>query len=163
MTLNLDPVAAAAYAGIPHALRAERLRRRISQAQVAAGLPVRGRANCEWETGAVQPTLDHLILWAASLEQRLALVDARGQVGPPQVRQRPGETWTQFERRRLAVPLRLRRQAMGIAQEEIGRVVGVSRDSVCRWERATAPPWPANAAVWAQTLGYTLTVRPVGT
>jgi len=73
---------------------------------------------------------------------------------------RPGESWEHFERRRLASPLRNRRLALGLSQTEVGNLIGVSRDSVQRWELACVPPRPIAHVVWAQKLGYALALRP---
>jgi hypothetical protein len=50
---------------------------------------------------------------------------------------------------------------MGMAQGELGRLVGVSRDSIQRWELVRVPPRPISHVVWAQTLNYTLALRPI--
>ncbi|WP_323747275.1 helix-turn-helix transcriptional regulator [Catenulispora pinisilvae] len=126
---------------------------------VAFWFVIRARAISEWETGAVQPTLDHLILWSGGLGWRLVIVDRRGVLRGPQ--QRPGESWVVFERRRLASPLRCRRLAWGLSQGELGQRVGVSRSAIQRWELVRTPPRPMGLIVWAQKTNYCLGLRPM--
>ncbi|MBS2531260.1 transcriptional regulator [Catenulispora sp. NF23] len=161
MALRADHAAERTFARIVDGLRSARLQAGISQNALSAGLPVRGRAISEWETGAIEPTLGHLILWSRLLGRRLVIVGREGdlRIGPS--RPRPGESSEMFERRRLAVPLRNRRLALGMGQGELGRLVGVSRDSIQRWELVRVPPRPIAHVVWAQRLGYTLDVWPV--
>ncbi|WP_194927803.1 helix-turn-helix transcriptional regulator [Catenulispora pinisilvae] len=161
MALCADYAAERTFRRIVAGLRSARLEAGTSQNALSVGLPVRGRAISEWETGAIEPTLGHLILWSRALGRRLVIVGRDGnlRVGPS--RPRPGELWEIFERRRLAVPLRNRRLALGMGQGELGRLVGVSRDSIQRWELVRVPPRPIAHVVWAQRLGYTLDVWPI--
>jgi len=161
MGLHVDAGAERAFARIINGLRAARLEVGISQTALSAGLPVRGRAISEWETGAIEPTLGHLIRWSRELGRRLVVIGRDGEVRNGPQRQRPGEAWESFERRRLAVPLRNRRLALGMAQGELGELVGVSRDSIQRWELVRVPPRPIAHVVWARQLGYSLDVRPM--
>lgn len=161
MGLHVDAASERAFARIVSGLRSARLQAGLSQNALSYGLPVRGRAISEWETGAIEPTLGHLIQWSRQLGRRLVIVGRDGELRIGPVRQRPGESWESFERRRLAVPLRNRRLALGMAQGELGRLVGVSRDSIQRWELVRVPPRPIAHIVWAQNLGYALEVRPI--
>jgi transcriptional regulator with XRE-family HTH domain len=161
MALHVDAAAERALARIVAGLRTARLDAGLSQNTLSSGLPVRGRAISEWETGAIEPTLGHLILWSRELGRRLVIVGRDGEPRNGPIRQRPGDSWESFERRRLAIPLRNRRLALGMAQGELGRLVGVSRDSIQRWELVRVPPRPIAHVVWAQRLGYTLDVRPL--
>ena len=160
MALHIDAGAERALARIIKGLRTARLDVGISQNALSAGLPVRGRAISEWETGAVEPTLGHLIEWSRELDRRLVVIGRAGEVCNGPLRQRPGEAWESFERRRLAVPLRNRRLALGMAQGKLGELVGVSRDSILRWELVRVPPRPIAHVVWARQLGYSLDLRP---
>jgi len=160
MTLHVDRVAESALASLTVTLRSERLANELTQNEVAFGMDVRGRAISEWESGTIQPKLRNLIEWSRRLNHRLVIL---GRVGEPlrgPSHQRPGETWEHFERRRLAVPLRNRRQALGLSQTELGELVGVSRDSIQRWELSRVPPRPIAHVVWAQKLGYSLVLLP---
>lgn len=161
MGLHVDAEAESTFARIVGGLRTARLTADISQNALSSGLPVRGRAISEWETGAIEPTLDHLILWSRALGRRLVILGRDGDLRHGPSRPRPGESWEAFERRRLAVPLRNRRLALGVAQSELGRLVGVSRDSIQRWELVRVPPRPIAHVLWAQHLGYALDVRPL--
>jgi transcriptional regulator with XRE-family HTH domain len=161
MALHVDYAAERTFARIVGALRAARLDAGLSQNALACGLPVRGRAVSEWETGAIEPTLGHLMQWSRELNWRLVVIGRDGEMRIGPARQHPGESWEVFERRRLAVPLRNRRLALGMAQGELGELVGVSRDSIQRWELTHVPPRPIAHIVWAQKLGYSLDVRAV--
>lgn len=162
MTLLVDPAAERTFARIIGRLRSVRLEAGATQnGLAAAGLPVRGRAISEWETGAIEPTLEHLILWARALGHHFVIIGWDGRLRNGPLRPRPGESWETFERRRLAVPLRNRRQAMGMNQDELGRLVGVSRDSIQRWELVRVPPRPISHVVWAQALNCTFALQPI--
>ncbi|MEY9887681.1 transcriptional regulator with XRE-family HTH domain [Catenulispora sp. MAP5-51] len=161
MGLHVDAGAERALQRIAKGLRSARLEAGVSQNALAVGLPVRGRAVSEWETGAIEPTLGHLIQWSGELSRQLVIIGRDGGVRNGPLRQRPGETWEVFERRRLAVPLRNRRLALGMTQGQLGELVGVSRDSIQRWELVRVPPRPIAHVVWARQLGYSLDVQRI--
>lgn len=162
MTLHVDDVAEQTLVRIVGALRSARVDAGFSQVALSSGLPVRGRAVSDWETGIMEPTLEHLMQWSRDLGRRLVIVAPGGEPRQGFSCPRIGETWELFERRRLAAPLRNRRVALGLAQEQLGRLVGVSRDSIQRWELARVPPRPIALVVWAQKLGYSVDLRPAG-
>src|SRR5437763_336746 len=110
MTLHVDRGAERMVAQIMSDLRSARRRAGISQNALAADLPFRGRAISEWETGAIKPTLDHLLQLARELGQQLVILGWNGPLRIDAVRQRPGESREIFERRQLAWPLKSRRQ-----------------------------------------------------
>lgn len=89
------------------------------------------------------------------------IVGPDGEVRTGPVRPLRGEPWEVFDRRRLAVPLRNRRLFLGLAQGEFGRRVGVSRDSIQRWELARVPPRPMSLIVWAQKLDCSVAMQPI--
>lgn len=159
--LQIDALAERTYAGIIADLRAARIEQDISQNLLSEGLPVRGRAISEWETYVIKPELAHLTEWARSLNHCLVIEGPCGELGIEGVRRRRGEPWEVFERRTLAVPLRNRRLALGMAQEVLSESVGVSRDTIQRWELAQKPPRPISLVVWAQKLGCLLRLRPI--
>ena len=156
MPLIVDRQAQETHGLIIRGLRTARTEAGLSQPAAAASLPFRGRAISEWENGLVEPKLRHLILLADRLDLRLTLVDRYRQPVPSALWQRPGEEWVVFQRRRLATLLRHRRVALGLATSRVGDLVGVSRDSIQRWELVRVPPRPIAHVVWAQRLGYTL-------
>ena len=161
MVLHVDDSAKRALTRIIGGLRSRRLEVGISQNALSEGLPVRGRAISEWETGTIEPTLGHLILWSRELGLRLVIVGPDGELRYGPQRQRPGEAQEIFDRRRLAAPLRNRRQALGMSQGRLCELLGVTRDSVHRWELARVPPRPMAHVVWAQTLGCSIALRPI--
>lgn len=163
MTLHVDDVAKATFARIIFTLRSARETSGLSQNEVASTLGVRGRAISEWECAWIQPKLRNLIPWSGRLDHRLVLLGQDHEPLPGLTRPRPGETWEHFERRRLAYLLKNRRLALGLSQTDLGELVGVSRDSIQRWELARVPPRPMAHVVWAQKLRYTLVVRPADT
>lgn len=162
MTLRVNFAAYQTLAGIVDDLRSVREDAGLSQNGLAARLPVRGRAVSEWETGAVEPTLGHLIQWSRELGRRLVIISANGETLAGPRRPMAGESWEVFERRRLAVPLRNRRLAVGLTQGELGEQVGVSRDSIQRWELVRVPPRPIALIAWTQKLNYRLALQAIG-
>jgi len=158
-TLRVDAAAERALDDLIAELHAARSARKRSQEAVAARLPVRGRAISEWETRAVTPKLRYLILWSDALNCSLAIVGPDGYERKGSARQRPGEAWEAFERRRLASPMRERRRTANLSQDAAGELVGVSGSSVQRWELAIAIPRPIALIVWARTFGFNLVLR----
>lgn len=163
MTLNVSYATEETVARIIGGLRSARVEAGISQNALSSGLPVRGRAISEWETGAIEPKLGHLIQWSSELGLRLVIVGWDSSLRVDAVRQRSGESREVFERRRLAWPLKSRRQALGMSQGELSELVGVSRDSIQRWELVRVPPRPIAQVVWAQKLGCSIALRPIDT
>ena len=163
MALQVDDAAKQTLVRIASTLRAARKSSGLTQEALSSGLSVRGRAISEWETGLIEPTLVHLVQWSGELGLRLAIAGPGGTLHEGHSRQRPGEAWEAFERRRLAELLRVRRVALGLSQEDLSRLVGVSRDSIQRWELAHVPPRPISHIVWAQKLGRMLTLVPIDT
>lgn len=159
-TLNVDSHAERTFATIIRSLRSARLDAGLSQNALSTGLPVRGRAISEWETGAIEPTLEHLIQCCGELHLRLVIAGRDGNPCKTPSPQRPGESWEHSERRRLATPLKERRVALGMGQGQLGELVGVSRDTIQRWELVRVPPRPISHVVWAQKLGYSLILLP---
>ncbi|MEY9860580.1 transcriptional regulator with XRE-family HTH domain [Catenulispora sp. GAS73] len=160
-TLQVDDTARLTYGRVIGHLRSARTDADLSQNALAEGLPFRGRAISEWETGAVEPTLEHLMQLAHKLDSHLVILGLSGDLRSRPIRRRAGEPWHIFEQRRLALPLRNRRSALGLSQDALGFHVGVSRDSIQRWELARVPPRPMALIVWAQKLGYTLAMQPI--
>ena len=113
------------------------------------------------ETGSIEPTLGHMIQWSRELGQCLVIIGPDGEPRAGPVGPWAGETQEAFERRRLSVPLRNRRLALGLTQEELGRRVGVSRDSIQRWEHVRVPPRPIALIVWAKKMGCSVVMRPI--
>lgn len=158
MTLRVDDATEKVLAWIVGGLRSARQDAGLSQNALSSGLPVRGRAISEWETGAMEPTLEHLMQWSRELGQRLVIVGGDGELRDGPARLQAGEAWEVFQRRRLASPLRSHRLALRLTQEELGERVGVSRDSIQRWEHARVPPRPIALIVWAHKLECSVTL-----
>lgn len=141
-------------------LRTVRLGAGLTQNKLAIGLPVRGPGVSEWETGAIEPTFDHLLIWADVLGWRFVIVD--GGVVLPSVDRERGEPWLHYERRRLAWPLRDRRERRNLRQGMVADRVGVTRDSVQRWELAHVAPRPISKIVWVHAMGCSLGMEAFG-
>jgi transcriptional regulator with XRE-family HTH domain len=160
MTLHVDYDAQRMLARVISVLRTARGSSGQSQSALSSRLPVSSKAISDWETGAIQPTLGHLIQWSRELGYHLVVSRGGGQL-PHGARQRgERETGVSFERRHLATPLKSRRIALGLSQGDLARLVGVSRDSVQRWELGYVPPRPIALAVWAQKVGCSVILRP---
>ncbi|WP_194917604.1 helix-turn-helix transcriptional regulator [Catenulispora rubra] len=159
--LLIDGAAELTYARIVADLKRARKDAGLSRNALSSPLPVRGRAISEWETRVEEPTLQHLIQWSRALDYRLAIVSQSGLLRQEITRPRVGEGRESFEQRRLTRPLRNRRVALGLSQAGLGELVGVSRDSIQRWELCLVPPRSIALVVWAQKLGCSVVVRPV--
>ncbi|WP_370370448.1 helix-turn-helix transcriptional regulator [Catenulispora sp. GP43] len=160
-TLHVDYAAELALSRLFGDLRDARQHAGLTQNELANGMPFRGRAISEWETGAMEPTLEHMFQWSRSLGRRLVIVGPDGEVRTGPARPWRGEPWEDFELRRLAVPLKNRRLALGLTQDGLGWHVGVSRDSIGRWELARVCPRAIGVIVWAQQLGCSIALEPI--
>lgn len=163
MTLQVDDAAEKVLARIVGSLRSARQDAGLSQNALSSGLPVRGRAISEWESGSMEPNIEHLMQWSRGLGQRLVIVGEDGELRNGFPGLRASHTWEAFERRRLASPLRSQRLTLRLAQKKLGQLVGVSRDSIQRWEHARVYPRPIALIVWAHRLECSVTLRPVDT
>lgn len=159
--LRIDDEAELAFLQIVAGLRAVRTDAGLTQEALSSHLPVRGRAISEWETGQMEPTLQHLLQWCRALNQCLTIVRPDCEPWQGSLRPRVGENWEVVDQRRMAMPLRNRRNALGTSQTELGRRVGVSRDSIQRWELCRVSPRPIAHVVWAQKLGCSVVLQPV--
>lgn len=160
-SLRFDYEATETFAGIIGGLQLAREEAGLTQIWLAEGLSVRGRAICDWERGAANPTLEHLIGWAGELGLRLALIGPTGKLLPTVLRQLPTESWETFQQRQLATHLRDRRTALGWSQTKSGKKIGVSRDMLNKWELLRKPPRSISLVVWAQAHGFTLVLAPI--
>jgi DNA-binding transcriptional regulator YiaG len=149
--LKADSAAKHAYEQIIRSLKSARQDARLSRQALSSLLPVSGKAVFEWEAGNVRPTMEHLLLWVNGLERRLVIVDHDGALcDPPSLIAAKGSV--AFELRRLAGALRERRRHLGLTFPELAELIGVTKQSVERWEAGRAAPRPLALIVWAQRL-----------
>lgn len=161
MALSVTYADERTFRGIIGGLKRTRLDAGLSQNALAERLRFRGRAISEWETGVIEPTLEHLIQWSRALNWRLVIVGPDGEQINGLVKPWPGEPWEHFERLRLATPLKNRRLLLKLSQRQLGELVGVSTDSIQRWELLATRPRPLAHIVWAHKLGYGLALQDI--
>lgn len=162
MQLKVDDDAAENFAQIIGCLRLARQEAGLSHKALAARLPVGSKALYEWEARTFHPTMSHLLSWTRELGYRLEIIGPDGVLRDGPSRRLADEPWETFELRRLAVPLRNRRLACRMTLPALGQLVGVSKESLRRWEHAHAAPRPIALIVWARKLEYTVTMGPSG-
>nr|WP_228561268.1 helix-turn-helix transcriptional regulator [Catenulispora pinisilvae] len=134
-----------------------RYRAGVSQAAVAGRLGVTDRSLRDWEKQYDSPSTAHLIGWAYEFGDRLVLRVPQVVPELPPVVLPPGETtFVEHEVRRLAAMLKARRKVLKLSQTGLGRLVGVCRSSLQRWEDGQESPAALNLITWASVLGYTL-------
>ena len=159
--LKVDRAANHAFAQLVSELKLTRRGAGISQAVLSSRVGVRGKTISEWENLRSGPTLVNLTRWSGGLGRRLVIVGPDGNVmvpEPPSLL--PNETGDSFELRRLAGPLKNRRNALGLSQKTLGRFAGVSGSSISYWELVRIPPGPIAQIVWAQKLGCSIALWP---
>ncbi|WP_230420543.1 helix-turn-helix domain-containing protein [Catenulispora pinistramenti] len=111
----------------------------------------------DWEKQYDNPSTAHLIGWAYEFGDRLVLRVPKVVPELPPVVLLPGETtFVEHEVRRLAATLKARRKVLKLSQTGLGRLVGVGRSSLQRWEDGQDSPTALNLIMWATVLGYTL-------
>lgn len=157
MPLKADSAAKQAYEQIIRSLKSARQEAALSQQTLSNILPVNGKAVFEWEARNIQPTMEHLLLWVKALERRLVIVDQDGALcdAPSPI---VGVGSVTFELQRLAGPLRERRKELGLTFPQLGELIGVTKQSVERWEAARVSPRPMALIVWAQKLDRSVIV-----
>ncbi|WP_370349177.1 helix-turn-helix transcriptional regulator [Catenulispora sp. EB89] len=159
--LQVDEAAKHAFMQVIGELRALRRDARISQTALSSRVGVRGGTISEWENLRLDPTLVHLTRWSGGLDRCLVVVGPDGKVLLPEpLWLLPGETGDSFELRRLAGPLKRRRQALKLNQKTFGRLVGVSGSAISYWELSVIPPRSVAQIVWAQKLGCSIALWP---
>lgn len=159
MTLIVTQRAENTYREITCGLRAARQAAARTQAELSTTIGVHTQAISDWELGKYKPSLPDMALWAQALEHHLVVIDADGEtpLEPPKL---ANESQRSYERRRLATPLTNRRLQLGLDEDELGQLVGVTAGSIKRWEAARIRPGALTHIVWAQALGYTLALQP---
>jgi transcriptional regulator with XRE-family HTH domain len=159
--LKVDEAAKYDFVQIVGKLRSLRRDARISQAALSSRVGVRGKTISEWENLRLDPTLVNLTRWSGGLDRCLVVVGPDGKVLLPEpLWLLPGETRDSFELRRLAEPLKSRRQALKLNQKALGQLVGVSGSSISYWELTRIPPRSIAQIVWAQKLGCSIALWP---
>ena len=58
--------------------------------------------------------------------------------------------------------LRERRRYLGVPQDALAAVIGVSQWTLCKWELGSEMPIGTNLIAWANALGFDLALREVG-
>lgn len=155
--LEIDDAAKHAFVHLVAKLRSLRRDARISQAALSSRVGVRGSTISEWENLRREPTLVNLTRWSGGLDRRLVVIGPDGKVLLPEpLWLLPGETRDSLELRRLAGPLKGRRQALKLSQKALGQLVGVSGSSISYWELTHIPPRSIAQIVWAQKLGCSI-------
>ncbi|WP_228564076.1 helix-turn-helix domain-containing protein [Catenulispora rubra] len=161
MVVQASPAVRRRLVAIQRRLLAERLAAELDQQVVAELLGVSSRSVQSWECCYDHPSTPHLIGWAYGVGFRLVLIELEvGTVLAP-VSLGPGESLAEHEVRRLTAPLKPRRQERDISQTDLGRIVGVGRSSLQRWEDGFQVPVALFLIAWADRLGYTVGLMPV--
>ncbi|MEY9887680.1 transcriptional regulator with XRE-family HTH domain [Catenulispora sp. MAP5-51] len=159
--LKVDEAAKHAFVQVVGKLRSLRRDARISQAALSSRVGVRGKTISQWENLRLDPTLMNLTRWSGGLDRCLVIIGPDGKVLLPEpLWLLPGETRDSFELRRLAGPLKSRRQALKMNQKALGQLVGVSGSSISYWELTCIPPRSIAQIVWAQKLGCSMALWP---
>ncbi|ACU77404.1 transcriptional regulator, XRE family [Catenulispora acidiphila DSM 44928] len=159
--LEIDDAAKRAFEQVIGKLRSVRRSARISQAALSHHIGVLGKTISEWENLRLDPTLVNLTRWSDALGWCLVVIGPDGKVLLPEpLWLLPGETRDSFGLRRLAGPLKSRRQDLPSSQKGLGRLVGVSGSSISYWELVRIPPRSIAQFVWAQKLGCSIALWP---
>lgn len=129
---------------LPGRLRAIRKRLGLTQAALAARLGQDEKQVCRWELGRQAP---HRWI-AARIDLTLRVLEGHPAEGPQNPltyfdltrwRRRPPGDGVPIRPKTFGEYLRHRRLALGLSQEQAGRLLGVSRAVVYRWERDSVP------------------------
>lgn len=159
--LKVDEAAKQAFAQIIGELRFVRRNARITQAALSSRVRVYRNTFSAWDGGRAGLTLVHLTRWADELDRCLVVVGPDGKMLlPDPLWLLPGETRDSFALRRLAGPLKSRRQVLGLSQKAFGRLVGVSGSAISYWELTRIPPGSIVQIVWAHKLGCSIALWP---
>lgn len=160
MPLIVNDAAQATCDAIRHELRSARKEMGLYQSETAKLLSIGQTRLSTWESGAHEPSVNELAAWAQQFSRRLVILDHTGQPWPDLTRRLPGESLEHYRCRRLAAPLRLRRQARALTLGALGQQCGVTADTIRRWELTQRLPTPIALVVWAQQLGCRAALVP---
>lgn len=159
--LEVDEAAKHALAQIVSKLRSARRDAGISQATLSSRVGVHGNTISAWEKLRLDPTLVNLTRWSGALDQCLVVIGPDGKaLLPKPLWLLPNESGDSFGLRRLAGPLKTRREALRLSQRNLGRLIGVSGSAISYWELTRIPPRPITQIVWARKLGCDITLWP---
>jgi transcriptional regulator with XRE-family HTH domain len=155
--LKADKAANSSFVRLISELTLVRRDARISQATLSSHVGVHGNTISEWESLRSGLTLVNLTRWSAGLDRCLVVIGPDGKLLMPEpLALLPDETGDSFDLRRLAGPLKHRREALKLSQKALGGIVGVSGSSISYWELTRIPPRPIAQIVWAQKLGCSI-------
>lgn len=158
--MKSDATLLADFSAIAGTLAAARQNLGLPRDEVAARLGVGRGTVREWEHAHQVPTLMHLINWCFLLSLRITLTDAHGRVLRPRVERLSGETLASREARRIALALRVQRDARQLSQLWLAERLGIARPSVSRLENGGTTPRVLVLARWAALFGCILGVEP---
>lgn len=161
VALQVDDAAGRTIAQIVGELRSIRRAARLTQAILSSRLSVSANTISDWETRRTNPTLVRLTQWSDELGCCLVVVGPGGEkLLPEPPSPLRGETDDSFRLRRLAGPLKKRREDLRLNQRSLGRLVGVSGSAISYWELTRIPPSSIAQVVWAQRLVCDIALRP---
>ena len=158
--LQADDATESAVAGVFAELRTAREALRLTGEELSRKLNGFPGAVSNWETRRQTPYLGRLVGWAREVNYRLTVVSYSRRLHLV-VRREEGESWEQFELRRLAALLRKSREDQKISRAKLGAAIGVSGSMIYAWETRRATPFVVSLFAWAQALGCSVVLRPV--
>lgn len=138
--------------GIRKELRLAREAEGLSLRELAREAGISSRSLPDWERGPESPHLLRAVRWAGFFGFRLQVVDAATEIDV--CGDEPGESafWDESETLRLIAGLRSRREARGLSQEELGRLLGYSTSSIVKREWGGQCPSLVDFIEWAACL-----------
>lgn len=153
--MRLDELAATELTALLIALKHARHRRGdMPQRSLAEILEVAVNSVQDWELLRDSPTLPHMILWARELGYRLDVDDDQTPPRPepgPSLEDDASHEVREFAR--MATALRAARRHRRIHQDQLAKLLQVSRGSIIRWERVQVFPRPITLVRWALAVG----------
>ncbi|MFD0635429.1 helix-turn-helix transcriptional regulator [Catenulispora yoronensis] len=132
----------------------------ITRETLADDLGIAKRTLRDWETCYDSPSLAHALNWASRLGYQLTLADRLGKAKPEPVAAEGEAPWELREMRRLTPPLKSRREARKISQEDLALIIGVARSTLRRWEDGEQLSRLIALIVWSDRLDFTLDLEP---
>lgn len=126
----------------------------LPQEKLAARMHMATTCLADWESDRCHPGVERLLRWAWAVDTYLALFSTDGaEITPVALRSaRPPQAWPL-----LVTALRIRREALGISQQQLADALGVTLRSVVRWEsKDITYPRFNTLFLWARVLGCSL-------
>ncbi len=136
-----------------------RERRALSQRRLSTLLGLAPIVASKWESGRDVPEPEHFVRWAQAVGLSVVLLDPAGSPIADRPDALAGESFEDFELRRIALALKAARVDAGFTQKALASELDVSTRTLVMWEGSHHTPRLKHLLAWADRLGCRIELR----